>query len=100
MIRILLFILPILIAGCSTGAKKIQHAEVIPLSGTFKVNRYTLDNGLRLLVVEDHSSPTFAYHTWYRVGSRDEVPGKTGLAHLFEHMMFKETKNLKEGEFE
>jgi predicted Zn-dependent peptidase len=59
-----------------------------------------LDNGLRLLVVEDHSSPTFAYQTWFRVGSRDEVPGKTGLAHLFEHMMFKGTKTRKEGEFD
>ncbi|MGZ3698101.1 MAG: M16 family metallopeptidase, partial [Bdellovibrionota bacterium] len=43
---------------------------------------------------------TFAYQTWFRVGSRDEQVGRTGLAHLFEHMMFKETKNLKDGEFD
>ncbi len=74
--------------------------EVLPFLGNFKVNRYTLDNGLKLLVVEDHSSPTFAYQTWFQVGSRNETPGLTGLAHLFEHMMFKETKNLKDGEFD
>ncbi len=74
--------------------------EEVPLVGSYKVHRYTLENGLRLLVVEDHSSPTFAYQTWFKVGSRDEIPGRTGLAHLFEHMMFKETKNLKDGEFD
>src|SRR5690242_18751408 len=67
--------------------------ETLPFFGDFKVHRYTLNNGLKLLVVEDHTSPTFAYQTWYRVGSIDEIPGRTGLAHLFEHMMFKETKN-------
>lgn len=71
-----------------------------PLTGTHVVQRFTLANGLRLLVVEDHSSPTFAYQTWFRVGSRDEVAGKTGLAHLFEHMMFKGTTNHPEGELD
>jgi zinc protease len=86
----------------SNGSNSSQAPgkEVVPLSGKFKVHRFIFENGLRLLVVEDHSSPTFAYQTWFRVGSRDEVPGKTGLAHLFEHMMFKETKNMKEGEFD
>lgn len=74
--------------------------QEIPLAGAFKVHRTQLANGLRLLVVEDHSSPTLAYQTWFRVGSRDEVPNYTGLAHLFEHMMFKGTKNLKEGQFD
>jgi len=59
-----------------------------------------LKNGLKLLVIEDHTSPTFAYQTWFKVGSRNEIPGHTGLAHLFEHMMFKGTKNLGEGEFD
>jgi zinc protease len=94
-----------IVSGCSSASKspegkKVAVAETIPLSGEYKVHRFVFENGLRLLVVEDHSSPTFAYQTWFRVGSRDEVPGKTGLAHLFEHMMFKETKNMKEGEFD
>ena len=92
-------------SACSSKSVKqagtsSENAKVVPLVGTFQVNRYTLSNGLRLLVVEDHTSPTFAYQTWFRVGSRDEVPGKTGLAHLFEHMMFKETTHLKDGEFD
>ena len=74
--------------------------EVIPLVGGFQAKRARLPNGLRLVVVEDHSSPTFAYQTWFNVGSRNEVSGKTGLAHLFEHMMFKGTKNRKDGEFD
>ncbi|MBI4589472.1 MAG: insulinase family protein [Candidatus Rokubacteria bacterium] len=51
----------------------------------------TLDNGLRVLLVEDHRSPVVSFQVWYRVGSRNEQPGATGLAHLLEHMMFKGT---------
>jgi zinc protease len=61
---------------------------------------FRLDNGLRVLVCEDHSAPVVAYHTWYRVGSRHEKVGKTGLAHLFEHLMFNETENLGPGELD
>ena len=84
----------------SEVSKSIINHQILPLTGPIQVHRYTYKNGLKLLVIEDHSSPTFAYQTWYKVGSRDEDPGRTGLAHLFEHMMFKETKNLKDGEFE
>jgi zinc protease len=78
----------------------MTSGEITPLVGAYKVVRYTLPNGLRLLVVEDHTSPTFSYETWFRVGSRDEFVGKTGLAHLFEHLMFKATTHYKEGEFD
>jgi zinc protease len=67
---------------------------------SLRVLRYRLDNGLTVLLMEDHSTPVFAYHTWYSVGSRHERPGITGIAHLFEHLMFKETSNLAEGEFD
>ena len=50
-----------------------------------------LDNGLRVLLLEDHRSPVASFQVWYRVGSRNERPGATGLAHLLEHMMFKGT---------
>jgi zinc protease len=56
------------------------------------VKEYRLDNGLKVLIVEDHKAPTATFQVWYRVGSRDEVTGKTGLSHLLEHMMFKGTK--------
>jgi zinc protease len=93
------------LAGCAGKATKSpetagQAPGGVPLVGTFKVHPFTLDNGLRLLVVEDHSSPTLAYQTWFRVGSRDEVMNYTGLAHLFEHMMFKGTKAHPEGQYE
>jgi zinc protease len=64
------------------------------------VDRYLLPNGLMVLACEDHSAPVVSYHTWLRVGSRHERPGKTGLAHLFEHLMFGETKNLAAGEYD
>ena len=56
------------------------------------VAEYTLKNGLKVLVLEDHKAPTATFQIWYRVGSRDENIGKTGLSHLLEHMMFKGTK--------
>ena len=55
------------------------------------VTEATLDNGLRVLLLEDHRSPIVSFQMWYRVGSRNEVPGSTGLAHFLEHMMFKGT---------
>ena len=64
------------------------------------VQRYRLGNGLKLLLLVDKSAPVVSYFTWYAVGSRHEKPGKTGLAHLFEHLMFNETEGLKAGEFD
>jgi zinc protease len=57
-----------------------------------------LKNGLRILIVEDHSAPTFSVAVTYKVGSADERPGRTGFAHLFEHMMFKGSENVGPGE--
>ena len=68
--------------------------------GEAPVVRYRLGNGLTLLFLEDTSAPVVSYFTWYAVGSRHERPGKTGLAHLFEHLMFNETETLKAGEFD
>lgn len=58
----------------------------------FKVEKFQLDNGLTVLVHEDHSRPILSYQQWFRVGSSHEKPGRTGLAHFFEHLMFKGTK--------
>jgi len=55
----------------------------------------TLPNGLRLLSAQDRSSPTVSIQVWYHVGSKDDPPGRSGFAHLFEHIMFKSTKNMK-----
>lgn len=59
----------------------------------------TFKNGARLIVEEDHSAPVAMVQIWLKVGGRDEVPGKTGLAHVFEHMMFKGSKKLAPGEY-
>lgn len=61
------------------------------------VESFTLDNGLRVYVVEDHSVPAFSMHTAFEVGSQDEEDGRSGFAHLFEHMMFKGSENVPDG---
>ena len=60
---------------------------------------FTLDNGMQVVVVPDHRAPVVTHMVWYKVGAVDEEPGKSGLAHLFEHVMFKETENLGPEEF-
>src|SRR5690349_12528911 len=57
-----------------------------------------LPNGLRLIVEEDHLAPVVAVHVWYNVGSKHEVPGKTGFAHLFEHVMFQGSAHVGKAE--
>ena len=59
---------------------------------------YSLPNGLKIILAPDHSSQVVAVDVWYRVGSRDEVKGRTGFAHLFEHMMFQGSVNVKKAE--
>ena len=61
---------------------------------------FTLPNGLRVIVAEDHSTPVAAINVWYHVGSGYEKPGRTGFAHLFEHIMFEGSKNVAEGDFD
>jgi len=64
-----------------------------------KYEKFTLPNGLRVLVHEDHKIPIVAVNVWYHVGSKDEEPGKTGFAHLFEHLMFNGTENYNDEYF-
>lgn len=75
-----------LVASRTIGEQRIYHLQ--------------LENGLQLLVWEDSQSPVAAYQTWFRVGSGHEQPTRSGMAHLFEHLMFKETKKRKAGEFD
>lgn len=62
-----------------------------PLTLWAEIKEYTLDNGLKVIISEDHKVPLATFQIWYRVGSLDEQAGKTGLSHLLEHMMFKGT---------
>jgi len=73
----------VLAAGAAPGLAQEIRFNVVP---------YRLDNGLKVLTLEDHSVPAMSYYTFFRVGSRDERPGRTGISHLFEHMMFNGTR--------
>ncbi|NOT68435.1 MAG: insulinase family protein [Methylophilaceae bacterium] len=72
---------------------------LIPATALASIQEFKLDNGLRIVVQEDHRSPVVVSQIWYRAGSLDEVNGKTGVAHVLEHMMFKGTQNVKAGQF-
>jgi zinc protease len=78
------------------GPPPNQPITVPPLN--FK--HMTLSNGLQVYTVEDHKSPTVAVQVWYHVGSKDDPNGRSGFAHLFEHMMFKGNEHLAEDAFE
>jgi zinc protease len=67
--------------------------------GVFNPQSFTLDNGMQVVVVPNHRMPVVTHMVWYKIGSADEPPGKTGVAHLLEHLMFKGTKKLPSGEF-
>ena len=71
----------------------ICASEVTPVRNFFSkgVKEYKLDNGLKVLIIEEHKAPVATFQVWYRVGSKDEPIGKSGLSHLLEHMMFKGT---------
>jgi len=80
------------------SASAAEGAALVP--GQTAVRSKILDNGLKIIVWSDHSIPSVALHNWVRVGSRNEVPGLTGLAHFFEHMMFNGTARHRAGEFD
>ncbi|XHB98280.1 pitrilysin family protein [Nitratireductor sp. ac15] len=63
------------------------------------VSSFTLENGLEVVVIPDHRAPVVTHMLWYKVGSADEEPGKSGIAHFFEHLMFKGTSTYPSGEF-
>ena len=71
----------------------VVPAAVPPPKLDYKIT--TLANGLTVILSEDHSTPIVHVELWYHVGSKDEKPGRTGFAHLFEHMMFKGSKNVE-----
>ncbi len=79
--------LSILLTACAVLAQAEPAAE------------FMLKNGMKVIVREDHRSPTAVHMVWYKAGAMDEVSGTTGVAHVLEHMMFKGTKTIKPGEF-
>jgi zinc protease len=88
-IRVLVLALLALGVACTS-----VHAQQV------KYEKYKLDNGLTVILHEDHSLPIVAVNTWYRVGAKDEPPGRSGFAHLFEHLMFMGTQRVPNGDFD
>jgi len=68
-------------------------------SADAEISNFMLDNGMEVVVIPDHRAPIVTHMVWYKAGSADEPPGKSGIAHFFEHLMFKGTKNHPFGEF-
>ncbi|MGX0879214.1 zinc protease [Roseovarius sp. MBR-154] len=64
-----------------------------------QVSSFTLDNGMQVVVIEDHRAPVVTQMVWYRAGSADERPGVSGVAHFLEHLLFKGTETMEPGEF-
>src|SRR5437867_11721762 len=84
------------------GALLLLGAALAPAlpgqAGQIPYEAFTLPNGLRVLYSEDHSTPIVSVDVWYNTGSRNERPGRSGFAHLFEHMMFEGSAHVKKGE--
>ena len=82
-----------------TGLSGASLSPVINAQGEmpFAIATFDLDNGLQLILVEDHSAPTVAISVWYKVGGADDPVGRSGFAHLFEHMMFQGSANVPRG---
>ena len=89
----------ILLNGMKKLVFLLAFILIIPLSANADTKEYNLDNGLKVLIIEDHKAPLAIFQIWYRVGSRNEPIGKSGLSHLLEHMMFKGTPKSGSKEF-
>lgn len=93
-----------MVAASAAHAQSAQFDEQKNLEALYDDARFVaqtarLDNGLEIVVIPDHRAPVVTHMVWYRVGAADEPEGKSGIAHLLEHLMFKGTKTLGPGEF-
>src|SRR5438876_5175143 len=90
----------VLLAIALTSPALAQAPPASPQKIEVKYSQFTLPNGLRVILHEDHSVPMVTVNMWYHVGSGRERPGRTGFAHLFEHLMFMGSGHVKPGEFD
>ena len=77
----------------------VMPASIVLARDNEAVTHYTLDNGMEVVVVEDHRAPSVQQMVWYRAGSADEPKGSSGVAHFLEHLLFKATDKMEAGEF-
>ena len=87
------FVLPLLALACFTTSAMSQAPKI-------KFEKYTLPNGLKVILHQDKSAPVVAVTALYHVGSKNEDTGRTGFAHFFEHLLFEGSENIKRGEFD
>ena len=91
-------------AWSAPGAARVARAQPAPAAPLavppIAYTHRTLANGLEVIAALDRSSPTVSVQVWYRVGSKDDPPGRSGFAHLFEHLMFKSTRYLKNEQYD
>src|ERR1051326_7716915 len=86
------FLLLCALAAGAAQTARAQTTRVPPIN--YKVR--TLANGLQVVSAQERSSPTVAIQVWYKVGSKDDPPKRSGFAHLFEHLMFQSARNLRD----
>ena len=96
--RLHLTALVALVALLTTAGSRLEAQAPTTLTVPYRL--FTLDNGLTVILHRDTSVPVVSVNAWYRVGSANEKPGRTGFAHLFEHLMFEGSKHVKDGEFD
>ncbi|HET9449286.1 MAG TPA: insulinase family protein, partial [Aggregicoccus sp.] len=90
----------LLLATAATAQSSAPPAAAAARPPGADIQTRTLKNGLKVIVWPDHDIPNVALYNWFRVGSRNEAPGITGLSHFFEHMMFNGAKKYGPGEFD
>src|SRR5499427_1338793 len=93
---LVLMVVPAVLAAACSRASSQPGASAAPAAGPLKIDyeKFTLANGLDVILSEDHRLPLVAVNIWYHVGPANEVAGRTGFAHLFEHMMFQGSKHV------
>src|SRR5512145_2559086 len=97
-------LLLVMLFAAGIGAADVERAEAAEPAETvddvsIPFDRFTLDNGLTVIVHTDRKAPIVAVNLWYHVGSKNEPAGRTGFAHLFEHLMFQGTENYDDEYF-
>src|SRR5437870_2168645 len=82
-------------SGCKSAGERVSKTQDVP---SLNYEKYKLPNGLEVILSQDHRLPLVAVNLWYHVGPANEVAGRTGFAHLFEHMMFQGSRDVTPNE--
>ena len=93
---VVVLLILVVAAAPSLAAPAPDAGKGLAASIDIPYQKFVLPNGLTLLVHEDHKAPIVAVNVWYHVGSKNEKPGRTGFAHLFEHLMFNGSENFND----